>query len=652
MKKRQFLLGVFAITMTLVFVGCIYDDPFAITPSMQIDKVSVSLFYLVPGTLTSSGTEPLPHIAEILEQSSVTLIASTNLSGDQVFTWSSDNEAVATVESLQSGVGVVTVVGAGNAVITVTIEEASISADSNVAVTAVVFYSQFGAVGDGETCDFTAIIAAHNEANRRGRLGESVFVRADPGPFDSGTGEGFTFYIAEPNQQRTVRIETDTDWRGAYFIIDDTQVQMHSNGIWYLDSWLFHIASSPITGQPLPVGNTQQFVDLPVPGGLTFQRGAARLDGVSLPSNFTPAALVIAKDSNTTHFIRRGANENQGTPKTDRFIIDRDGNIDQSAQVIWDFNRVDRLRAFPVDEKPLTIRGGNFTVVATNGTPQPFHYKTRGIRLTRSNTTIDGIRHEIVGDEDAWRNTSTWYHGFLTIEQGVNITVRNSWFSGQSHNDAAGTYGIRAFDVINLSFINTHQVNSITDRTRWGLTSINNSKNILYDNVSFSRINSHTGAHNVTIRNSQVGWQGILLIGCGPLLIENTAVRGNHNFIGLRGDFGSTWDGNVTIRGGTLETAAWNYRASIIDSSNDGTWNFGYPTFMPRVVTIDGFRVENHGTNPVHFVTNSAYVHGTSRPYPHRLTDTVFYRNITVANNATPTLPANLVGHIGVIRLP
>ena len=71
-------------------------------------------------------------------------------------------------------------------------------------------YSDFGAVGDGVTDDQKAIRLAHNIANAR-----NLPVKAD---------EGKTYYINAAESTKTIEIETDTDWTGASFILDDRDI--------------------------------------------------------------------------------------------------------------------------------------------------------------------------------------------------------------------------------------------------------------------------------------------------------------------------------------------------------------------------------------------------------------------------------------------
>ena len=76
-----------------------------------------------------------------------------------------------------------------------------------------VTYAQFGAVGDGVTCDFDAIIAAHEYANEH-----DLPVRVDSG----------TYFIGASSE--TAIIQTNTDWTGASFIIDNSNLPENYKG--------------------------------------------------------------------------------------------------------------------------------------------------------------------------------------------------------------------------------------------------------------------------------------------------------------------------------------------------------------------------------------------------------------------------------------
>ena len=72
-----------------------------------------------------------------------------------------------------------------------------------------IFYSDFGAKGDGITNDFYAIKAAHDKANE---IGAKVFADGEK-----------TYYIGRTGGE-TISVKTSVDFSGAHFIIDDRDI--------------------------------------------------------------------------------------------------------------------------------------------------------------------------------------------------------------------------------------------------------------------------------------------------------------------------------------------------------------------------------------------------------------------------------------------
>ena len=458
----------------------------------------------------------------------------------------------------------------------------------------IIFYSDYGAIGDGVTDDFDAIIAAHEAANKAGAK-----VSADPGA---------SYYIG--GADKTARIETDTDWRGANFTIDDSAVTINENS--WLDSWLFDVVS---TKPSIQITSVQ-----------TLNKNQAKLD-LSLPF---PAVLVVT-DTGTKRYIRRGPNQNPGANQTDVFIVDENGSVDQSAPIIWDFENVTSMTAFPIDIDTLTITGGTFTTIANTGNSDN-NYMKRGIRISRSNTVVDGLVHLITGETEQGGP----YDGFIKMENCANVTIINTTFTGRRGyrrpsrpNVTRGTYGINASRTINLSVINCSQTNDITDNAFWGVFTSNYSKNILFDNVEFSRFDAHQGVYNTTILNSHLGHQGIAIIGSGLLKIENTKVSGP-NFINLRSDYGSTWEGDVIIRNCTFAPPVNrlnNNTARIINTDNDGQWDFGYPCYMPETITIEGLTVIDQSASAEYegiLLVGAVNTGTNTEPFPYRFTKTIY----------------------------
>jgi len=458
-------------------------------------------------------------------------------------------------------------------------------------------YSEYGAVGDGVADDFDAIIKTHDAANAAG-LG----VRADAGA---------TYYIGAAN--KTAKILTDTDWGNAKFIIDDSKVSVENR-----NSAVFRITSK------LPSAKITTIASL--------KKNQQKID-VSLPHD----ALVEVVDNSTMRYIRYGLNQNNGAAQTDVFVVDKNGRVDMRAPIIWDFDKISAMTAFPIDPETLTVKGGHFTTIA-NQAESRYTYYARNISVNRSNVMIDGIVHVITGELDH----GAPYGGFISVGTCNNVTVQNATLSGHKiystigsadKSVTMGTYDISVNKAVNVTFKNCKQANDINDTKLWGILGSNHSKNMTYDTVSFSRFDAHMGVANATIKNSVLGHQGINLIGSGVFLIENTKVHAAA-FINLRPDYGSTWDGDIVIRNCEFFPRYWT--AVLLNGNNSGQHNFGYTCHMPRKITIDGLVV--HDSNPPkdysgpklfgafnNAYTSEAYV----EKYPYVITEEVIISNLT-----------------------
>lgn len=235
------------------------------------------------------------------------------------------------------------------------------------------------------------------------------------------------------------------------------------------------------------------------------------------------------------------------------------------------------------------------------------------------------------------------YSGFLYIDRPANVTVQNSMFSGR----AAG--GNSSYDlVIDYSsytlFKNCKQINTILNengqRDLWGIMTSNYVKNLVYDTVEFSRYDSHKDVHNATIRNSIIGYQGLALIGSGTVLVENTKVT-SYEFINFRSDYGSSWEGDVIIKNCVYVPYNGPIKHSpvVINGYNNGAHWYGYQSYMPRKVTIDGLYIDDSNSGFYVFprlfgeykyfgeILKGIFV---KEPYPIIPTEEVQVKNLTV----------------------
>jgi len=474
----------------------------------------------------------------------------------------------------------------------------------------VIYYSEYGAVGDGVADDFDAIIKAHAAANEAG-----LKVCADANA---------TYYIAGVN--KTAQIQTDTDWGNAKFIIDDSKLGTRNQHIFSISSKL---SSSQITTVT------------------TLKKNQKKLD-LSFPSD----TFFSVTDNTTKRYIRYGANQNSGSSQTDIFLVDINGNVNGKTPIIWDFESITSMTARPIDTKTLTVRGGHFTTIA-NQAESRYTYYSRGINITRSNVLVDGLCHVITEELDH----GAPYSGFFVVSECTDVTIQNCQLSahkiystiGSADRPVSmGSYDISVNKANNVTFKNCKQINDIHSGQTWGIFGSNFSKNITFDTVEFSRFDAHQGVTNATIKNSSLGRQGINLIGNGVFLIENTKVYSS-NFINLRSDYGSTFNGEIIIR--NCEYTPNNGAKSdvfLVSGSYSGQHDFGYTCYMPKKITIDGLVINDGNPNnnyngPKIFASfnneykNEEYV----EKFPYILAEEVEIKNLTTKSGKPVVVSSN-----------
>lgn len=359
----------------------------------------------------------------------------------------------------------------------------------------------------------------------------------------------------------------------------------------------------------------------------------------TLPGTF----LVTVTDANARRYIRYGPNQNDGSPQTDIFIVDSEGNVDMNAPIIWDFDQVTEITALPLDRDTLYITGGRFTTIA-NQEESKYNYYHRNITIRRSHVVVDGLEHHVTGEGDQ----GAPYGGFLNIHDCAYVTVQNTLLTGHKTYEtigsagrpvSMGSYDLSVSRALNVSFINCSQTNDIDDRTYWGILGSNYCKNLLYDKCTFSRFDAHMGVANATIRNSTLGHMGINAIGTGTFTVENSTIRGR-SLVNLRNDYGSTWKGSFIIRNCVFVPAGGRpVTASLISGYNSGQHDFGYTCHMPERITIENLYIDDssHPENyqgPAIFanfnreMTDDSY----QEQFPYVITREVILRNVTTAS--------------------
>jgi len=472
-------------------------------------------------------------------------------------------------------------------------DEPAVPADQPVS------YEAFGAVGDGVADDLPAIVKAHAFANARG-----LPVR---------TKAGATYHLGR--RALTAIIATDTDWGTSRFIIDDTDVENHRLSLFSVQSLL-----EPVTLVISKLTRDQRQLDV-------------------RPSR---DCWVKVENSQRKRYIRQGLNQNNGSAQRDCFILRRDGSIE--GDIDWDYDVVTKIEARAIDERPLVVRGGVFTTIANRMKQEKgYNYWLRNITITRSNTTVEGLAHHITGEGEFGHP----YNGFLAAQGGANITFRDCFVTGHKtyftigaagKPVSMGTYDLIANEVVNLTLSGVRMEN-INDTTRWGVIGTNFCKNILLENCTLSRMDTHQGVSGTyTIRGSTLGHAGLNAIGRGTLVIEDSTLHGRA-LLSLRSDYGSTWEGPVVIRNSRWVPGGGRpIQPHLLGASNAGQHDFGYPCFMPAEITIDGLVIDDRShpkdyAGPYLFNDPDGPAPATAtRPFPYRLTEQVTIRRLTTTS--------------------
>ena len=461
---------------------------------------------------------------------------------------------------------------------------------------ATVRYEDFGAIGDGVADDGAAIRAAHEEANLYGLKVEGT------------AGKSYRIGAVES----PIIIKTDTDWKGARIILDDSEIPDDSNlrGI-----WVFQIASdSTQNGRVINPG-----ADFSLKKGQT---------NINFPLG--KACMIKLENANKKIYLRYGPNASSGTTQTEMILVDAEGNVDPSTPIQYDYDTVTRMVVYSIDDAPISV--GNARIETHVYNPKEhkpdyenyYCYYKRGINIARSNATLYRIDHTIVGEDmtvsidrngdgiidiyGADKSYGVPYIGSFYFEscynsKMVDSTVQGhqaySFFQGANRNEPGntrnemGSYGLNAYYSIGVSLINVKQRENadtgevITNRTMYhGIMASNFCRNISLDSCYFDRFDSHQGLHNATITNSTLGF-GILVIGGGRLYIENTRRISGSYFISLRDDYNSIFDGDIIVRNCTA--------GKDVKEFIKGTWREfynGLDNVITRSIDIDGLKVE------------------------------------------------------------
>ena len=485
-------------------------------------------------------------------------------------------------------------------------------------------YECFGAVGDGTTNDFDAIKKAHAFANKE-YVEKGIFITVH------GTA-GKNYYVGANSS--VIPVATSTNFHGANIILDDgghgvdpTKVFLRvtspmfietgNNSITYskytnmkcIDNGTTCITNTSITNSNVwknlhimsNTTNIKKFVD-------SVLEDTIKMDSKSLKYFQTSQNWVVNVTDRSRNYIRSGSNADTGKAQSENILVNRiTGDI--IGNINWNYNDMIEIKVWPVPEKNVMIQNGDFTTLTNNVAFDKNGKKTasskRNIQVYfTGNVTIQNINHYL--DETVYPNNNgeqvnsnaNGYYGFINLSNASYVTLKNVNLTPHTYtkktdlSDGFATYDLIFDQSLNLFFDNVGYAckgdasecynNYMVNSNRWGIIGSNGSKNVFIRNSKLNRIDSHIGLRNLYVENTIVGDKGLTLIGSGSVYLKNVTVDRANNFVTLRSDYGSTWNGTLILEDVEYILPSGSGMSNIIYSNNSQK-NYGYTTYFPDV---------------------------------------------------------------------
>ncbi len=501
----------------------------------------------------------------------------------------------------------------------------------------VVYYEDFGAVGNGTHDDFDAIYRTHEFANISGQT-----VKASKG------AKYYIFDTAEEDTTvaRIAKIKTNVDWQGAEFIIDDTDIGIFSGDKYkYLNTSLFQILpDNDLSVITLNASDSKHVGFLETILGDGINRNSTRIEiPKEAMEGWEGPVMIIPSNSSHNIYRRKGYGAASGSAMSEVILVNADGTIelegDFATPVIFDYQSLSSVKIYRLDESTaITVKNGTFTTKACqantvreneNGELEAFDtYVSRGISIQRSYTTLDNIKHYVEGEIELSEQVNDKgqivkggvpYSAFYGPGNAHHIIIQNCVLSGRRcyprpQGGTTGTYDLSGSSVNYLIYKNcvqhnfwvtidpdtkeitaakegdpgaktsmsSYTVNGKSLQMHWGVGGTNRCKNLYYDGSTLSRFDAHEGLYNGGIINgSTVNY--IELIGNGTFEFTDSRLftSGNNVLLPLRSDYGWTWDGEMKVK--NVEAFMYADKNIAVTYFGYNNWYFGYTCAFPSI---------------------------------------------------------------------
>lgn len=418
-------------------------------------------------------------------------------------------------------------------------------------------YRMFGAKGDSINNDAVQISKAHDYANAKNI------------PVVNYNGE---FWLKEVQK---IIIQTSVDWGNTVFHIDEKYNS--------LTQFRFEVISKD---------NPKEILFTEEEKGVLLSALNSGKTTIPILKPYKNHMIVIA-DSKDRVGSRSGSSSPGRTwAKEDFFYIEEAGRI--IGDITWSFKDYTKLTAYPVDKNYLHLRGGIFYLSGDNPSTRRGYYKN-GIQIKRSKTIVSD---QWVGLEPGKEDTTTINprSGFYAFSNVYDIRLENVrlipylYTRESGDNVHSGTYGISMGRVLKSHFKN---VTAEGSRNHWGVFGTNLNKDFKIEDCHLNRVDIHFHCWNLSISNSHIGERGITVTGGGDLIIDNSSCSGSM-FVNFRSDYGSKWDGDITITNSVFKVK-WDLNNISILNFAPRDYDYKYPIRFGRNIRIENFKVDFSG---------------------------------------------------------
>ena len=306
----------------------------------------------------------------------------------------------------------------------------------------------------------------------------------------------------------------------------------------------------------------------------------------------------------------------------------------------------------PIPSNQLEFKNAIIKTITRDKCEKCDGYVKRDIRIERSNTKLYNIKHSYV--DKNLKNIYTIHHpynGFIAVWHVGDIVIEKCQIYPLHYETPSGgndsTYDMYLSQPVNtlLKEVTMYEDShgQMESSSFWSVWSSYGCKNLVIEDSKLNVISAHKVIYNLTVNNTTIGCRGVTTAGSGDyvdnkMIFENVTWKYGDVLIKLRKDYGSTWNGTITIKNSKVK----NVPSSTLEiismaqmNSNIGLY-FGQPIYNPTKVTVDGLNITTTKVNKVEIigVSKSEYENYYFKQFQHTVNK----------NEDTQIIKKNIIG--------